>query len=893
MSKKTLSPGISLAALLAAWPFVPAAVAQDDANVADEDVIDEVVVTGSRMRGTEAPVGSPIITMDRDDIDTSNAISVDEMIKELPQVFDLGISEASRGQSGGNGNIVWGNSINLRGIGPYATLALIDGHRVNNNGRTVDPSILPSLALERVEVVADGSSAVYGSDAIAGVVNMIMRRNVDGMDAVAQYGVGDNYDEYKAGISWGTTFDRGSIFVAGEVGERNSLNSDDRDFFTSDQRPHADYRVTQCNPGTLIADGQSYAIPEEGVTPANAGSLVAGTENLCESLPHQDLLPRQEYQNLAFTSHFDVTDNLSLFLDGFYADRDFSRQPSYASGTLSVPSSNAFFVDPSGSSPGGVTVEYSFAGDLPANEQTGFQRNWEATTGFKWSLPADWYLEGLVTYGDLREVSSSTRGLDSRGPTSDLAVALASSDPATAFDPFGLHRTSPAVLAAISDQIFIADTSNELVDYELVANGGLFDLPGGTAQLAVGLERQEWTNEPGLQRGGPGAPNNVRHFERDVDSYYGELLIPLVGAGNALPGIQNLELNIAARHDDYSDMGTTSNPKYGITWGLLDNLTLRASYGTSFRAPLFSQLYGNSSALFVQPYTDPTQGGAVVQGVALSGGNLDLSPEEAETWTLGVDYSPAFLPDLSVNFTYFNVEYEGQVETYLADLSILALEEEFEGTGIILRDAEAEARVNELLSQGFGYARGVPPTPVTLFVDGRTNNLGRSEMSGFDFSVNYALSLDEMGLINFNVGGMFVDSYEESITPTGTMNDLRNTIFNPLKFKSRSSVDWHYGDFSTRLVWNYVNSYKNDRVTPFEHIDAHNTFDLTGSWSVGDQSGGGWVDGWVMSLDIDNLLDEEPPYANLAPGVNGGGGYDPTTASPVGRVISLGVRKSL
>src|SRR5690606_10681175 len=114
---------------------------------------------------------------------------------------DLGISEASRGQSGGSGNIVWGNSVNLRGIGPYATLVLVDGHRVNSNARSIDPSVLPSLALERVEVVADGASAVYGSDAIAGVVNLIMRREVDGAEVIARRGFGSDYDEHKLGAS--------------------------------------------------------------------------------------------------------------------------------------------------------------------------------------------------------------------------------------------------------------------------------------------------------------------------------------------------------------------------------------------------------------------------------------------------------------------------------------------------------------------------------------------------------------------------------------------------------------------------------------------------------------------------------------------------------------------
>ena len=157
---------------------------------------DNIVITGSRIRGV-APVGSPLVDLDRNDIEASTAVTTDRLIRELPQVFDLGVSENSRGQSGGNSNITFGNSVNLRGIGPYATLVLVNGHRVVSNTRSVDPSIIPMLGLERVEVVADGASAIYGSDAIAGVVNLIPRRSFEGFEAIARYGVAENYNEYQ------------------------------------------------------------------------------------------------------------------------------------------------------------------------------------------------------------------------------------------------------------------------------------------------------------------------------------------------------------------------------------------------------------------------------------------------------------------------------------------------------------------------------------------------------------------------------------------------------------------------------------------------------------------------------------------------------------------------
>src|SRR5690606_24031964 len=157
-------------------------------------------------------------------------------------------------QSGGSGNIVYGNTVNLRGIGPYATLIIVDGHRVTNNTRSTDPSIFPTLGVERVEVVADGASAIYGSDAVAGVVNVIPRRSLDGVEVFACGSIADGCSEYLVGAAWGTVFERGQFMLAYEHVFRDTLSGDDRDFFRADQtsRGGRDYRTTRCSPGTLL-----------------------------------------------------------------------------------------------------------------------------------------------------------------------------------------------------------------------------------------------------------------------------------------------------------------------------------------------------------------------------------------------------------------------------------------------------------------------------------------------------------------------------------------------------------------------------------------------------------------------------------------------------------------
>ena len=863
------------------------AAAQEEASTAD------IVVTGSRVRGA-APVGSTVTTLGRAEMEASSAVTVDRMIKEIPQVFDLGVSENSRGQSGGSGNITYGNSVNLRGIGPYATLVIIDGHRVTNNSRSIDPSVLPSLGVERIEVVADGASAVYGSDAVAGVVNLIPRRSLDGGEVFARSGIASRGDfhETTLGAAIGKVFDRGQIMVAYEHVERSNLSGDDRSFFTSDQRASGggDYRIARCAPGNINANGTTYAIPTGGVTQANAGSLAAGAINRCDELANQDLMPEQNYDSVNSTGRFEFNDWLSVFYDGFYSKRNFYRQSAYSNARLTVPQTNAFFVRPAGFTGTSYTLDYNFRDDVPTNDSFGSAESWQITPGVRAKLPHDWEAEALFGYGKTNDFSGSYHGINNAA----LNAALASSDPATAFDPYGLGRTSETLLATIANQIFLAPTNGRLKTYEARLNGPLFTLPGGAVKLATGYERQDFTVALGSARGAPTNPITFRHFGRKVDSVYGELYIPIFGADNAMPGFERLELNAAVRHDKYSDVGSTTNPKFGINWQPVRWAKLRASYGTSFRAPTIPEIYGNSNNIFGQSYQNPA-GGAPLQGYALSGPNLDLKPETATTWSIGADFDP--LPNLRFGITYWDVKYENQVLANLSNLTILGNEAEYAGTDIILRGAAAAARVQELLAQGVALAGGSfpggDPANVTLFVDGRSQNLGVSVTRGIDFTGTWNTRLGAKDALTVNISGTYLTKYNVAVTPAAPLVDRRNVIFNPLKLKARASVTWDHGPFSARVLATHVGGYRNNLSRPVQSVKSYTPVDLTLNWKVGDQQADGFFEkGVVLGLEVRNMFDIAPPYVNLAPNGNGGGGYDATASDPIGRLFAVSVRKS-
>lgn len=880
-----LAMGTSLMAL--AWPAMAQNVPPEATSAAD------IVVTGSRVRGA-TPVGSTVTTLGRAEMEASSAVTVDRMIKEIPQVFDLGVSENSRGQSGGSGNITYGNSVNLRGIGPYATLVMIDGHRVTNNSRSIDPSVLPSLGVERVEVVADGASAIYGSDAVAGVVNLIPRRSLDGGEVFARSGISDrgDFNERTLGAAIGKVFSRGQIMVAYEHVERSNLSGDDRDFFTSDQRRFGgrDYRIARCAPGNINANGTTYAIPPGGVTQATAGLLAAGTINRCDELTNQDLIPQQNYDSVNSTGRFDVTDWLSVFYDGFYSKREFYRKSGFSNARLTVPQTNAFFVRPAGFTGTSYTLDYNFRDDVPVNDSFGYAKSWQITPGVRAKLPYGWEAEALFGYGKTNDFSGSYFGINNAA----LNAALASSNPATAFDPYGLGRTSDAVLATLANQIFLAPTNGRLKTYEARLNGPLFRLPGGEVKLAAGYERQDFTVALGSARGNPTVPITFRNFGRKVDSLYAELYVPIFGPDNATGGFQRLELNAAVRHDKYSDVGTTTNPKFGINWQPFQALRLRASYGTSFRAPTIPEIYGNSNNLFGQSYQNPA-GGAPLQGYALSGPNLNLQPETATTWSVGADFEP--LPNLRFGVTYWDVKYENQVLANLSNLAILGNEAQYAGTGIILRGAEAAARVRELVAQGVTLAGGSfpggDPGNVTLFVDGRSQNLGVSVTRGIDFTGTWNADLGASDKLTVNVSGTYLTKYVVAVTPVAPLLDRKNYIFNPLEFKARASVTWDHGPFSARVLATHVGGYYNNLSNPGQKVDSYTPIDLSLTWRIGDQKADGFFEkGMTLGFEVRNLFDTDPPYVNLAPSGNGSGGYDATASDPIGRLFAVSVRKS-
>jgi iron complex outermembrane receptor protein len=877
---------------LAALPMTLPAFAQNTqtASADSKEKPEEIVVTGSRIRGI-APIGPSVTGVTRDSIETSGAVSTAQILQQLPQVFNLGFSESSRGQ-GGAGNITYGSAVNIRGIGPFATLTLINGHRSIGQGTsaaTVDPSIIPMLALERIEVVADGASAIYGSDAVAGVANLIMRRNEKGVQAMMRFGKANGYDERQVGALWGTRWANGQATLTFENSYKSALNGADRDFFTGNLTAQGggDFRSTQCAPGNVVISGVSYAIPAGGVTKAGAATLVAGTANKCDNSKVQDLLPKQDRNSFAFTLNHDLGRGISVYADGFASRREFMFKPAALAANLTVPSTNPFYVRPAGAPAGtSETVAYSFINELPQNRNEGFSRSMQATGGVDFEMGSGWKSGVLYTYGSNTDYSVTSRGLNNAA----ITAALANTDPATALNVFGSGSNSPATLAAISNQIAYSPGTTRFHNVQAKADGPLFALPAGQVRTAVGYEGQILHTVGGQTTGPATAPvfGEVQ-LERTVNSLYGEVVVPVFGGSFTAPGVRKLDLSAAIRGDNYSDVGKTSNPKWGLNWTPVDGLTFKASYGTSFRAPGLTQIRGFTNGgrggLFVQNYSDPTNGGALRVGVALSAANQDLKPETAKTRSLGFDWQPAIGNKTRISMNWFDITYDNQITGYLSDLTVLNREAAFAGTPIIQRNPSAALQA-QLLAQ---YPiNGVPPANWTLFVDGRQFNLAKSVSQGYDFQASTRLATDNFGGFQFGLSGTVFTKYDVNLTPAGAPVSQLNTIYNPLKFKARGSVNWNIGGWFSTVVVNYQNAYDNNLANPVQRVAAFTSLDARVAYTL---ERDGWLRDTTVALGVSNLFDKKPPFVNIAQSSNGGGGFDPTLASPIGRIVSLSLDK--
>jgi len=833
--------------------------------------VEEIVVTGSRIRGIE-PTGSPVIGLDREDMNNNPATTTIELLSQLPQVFNFGATDASfTSANNQNANRTFGTGINLRGLGTESTLTLLDGRRLPAAGtqsQFFDPSVIPTMAIERIEVLADGSSGIYGSDAVGGAVNLLLRKNFDGAEVMGRVRFPDGFQEDQLGLALGKTWDTGSIMVAGEYNNRDILFASDRDFYTDDLSPWGgpDFRSTSTAPGNVTVAGVSYAIPSGDGENLTATDFTADTQNLQSRYLGAGVLPEQERYSVAATFDQEITENIEFYAQGFYAERDGVLAGSALTARFSVPTTNPFYVNP-GAVGETVTVDYSFANELGFERSASSQTAFHITGGLNMQLGQNW--SGNVFYArGVDEERSFTRNLGQGPAGAALAAALADPDPVTAFNPFSsTGNNNPATINTFLGGLQV-DTDYTIDEYGLSADGPLFELAAGEVRAALGVARQD-INWKDL------APS-VTDTDRTVDSVFGEVFVPLIG-GNG----PELNLSAAVRYDDYNDVGDTLNPKLGVTFRPVDSLTLRGSYGTSFRAPTLADKgspFNQWKPVGSLPFGFVDETGTERNVLYIRGGNPDLVPEEATTWSLGADWEPASVEGLALSVTYYNVDYTDRIATPGNNYNALQLPEL---APVVDRNPD-QVRIDEIVAQGLFSRPIFPNETVDFIVDGRKVNLGANETDGLEFIASYE-SIADWGAWRLGMNATRILSFDRSIITGSPLRDVLDTINNPASFIARGYAGAEMGGLSATVFVNHYGGYDNDTVAPIQGVPSHTEFDLVLRYTL--EQPFAIAESITFTLDVQDIFDNDPPYVQ-----NGTLAFDPNAHNPIGRTVAIGAR---
>ncbi|WP_053553268.1 TonB-dependent receptor [Sphingopyxis sp. 113P3] len=856
-----------------------------------DDTDAAIIVTGTRIRGT-GPIGSPVTTIDRAAIEKSGMNSAQQILQALPQAFGGGPNEATLGATTRNGagtDGTYAASINLRGLGPSSTLVLIDGSRPalgGLGGVFADISLIPVSAIDRMEVLTDGASAIYGADAVAGVVNIRLRNDFEGAETTLRRGSADgDLGETLFAQLFGKSWSRGHLVLAYQFSQRGALAAADRSFATEDLSRWGgpDYRSLFAVPGTITAEnGRTFAIPSgQDGSALRADQLAPDTRNLGDRRSASDLLPRQRIHSLYAAGSFDVGNHLTVNARLLAVERRYRKigLGEYLSPVRVAPT-NPFYVDPIGTG-APVTVSYNFANDLGAPINTGRVRGITAAVGFERQLGA-WRIQLGGAYGRQKGRSDSLN-IPNR---SRLAAAIADPDPNSSFNVFGDgSANSRATIAQIRGSIGSRD------DYEswsgaIRADGPLMALPGGDARLAIGAEyrRERYRNATFNDLSFPEArltPLRGLPGPRHVRSAYAELLFPLIGEANEMPGARRLDLSLAGRIEDYSDVGTTTNPKIGLRWEPVVGVALRASYGTSFRAPAFDELIGPSVSLYTTlTVADPTSPSGTARVIALFGYGPNIKPERATTWTAGFDIAPRKIPALKASFTYYNVDYRDRIGSVSEDYARF-LTDRGQFGGVVIDNPSPELVDYYFNFPTFTNPLGLASGDVDAILDGQVRNLSAVHQTGLDFDVGYAPRFGSAAL-DFGLSGSRILKIDRQLTPGTAPADVVGTFANPVKWRLRGRAGWSKDGFAATVFVNYTGGYRNQIPAIPEAVAPWTTADLTLSQQIGDAD----TRGVTLALSILNLFDKDPPYVNNRTNTSALA-YDPEKANPIGRMISL------
>ena len=898
MRFKTLAyAAVSLLAL-STQAYAQALPAADD-QVAPEDASD-IVVTGTLIRGI-APAGTNVVAVSRADVESSGATTVTELLTDVPQ---FGSFNDLQTLSGG-GNFVTTNRPNLRNLpgftttGTSTTLLLVDGHRVVGMGissTTPDADFVPTGIIERVEIVPDGGSALYGSDAVAGVVNFITNKRFDGAKVDARYGFGKDYHTFDANATIGKAWDAGSVWVSGNYTKNSSIFGRDRDhnFTPLSVVDGLQIRDTECSTPNL-----RVATRPGGATALYAAQSPAArnTANICDQSEDASLYPDQERYSVYAGVNQQLNDWLEFDARAFYYRKNSEFSLGQFSGAVNIGpaflapfgfTTSPFAVNLTGSPAETQSVNFAL-GPRALSIQNVKLDAWGVTPTFKADLGGDWQARALVGYSESKSTSINSR-LASTATINGLVRS-------GAFNPYAPLTASAATLAALTNFETFGQAKQRQYNARLTADGSLFELPGGAVKVAVGLE---YLKEDYDARKGDTVPANrfllpEAKLSRNVKSAFAELVAPIFGSDGGM----SLTATAAGRYDDYSDVGDTFNPKFGATFKPIDWISIRGAWGKSFVAPsLADNILADRTSLtyasgatfnFLAPTAVLTgngfpapSGGQIM--IFLLGSSPNLQPQKATTWSVGADITPPMIPGLRLSATYYNLTYTSIIQLVpFIDQNLFF--STFAPSAFTLNPTQAQ--IDAVVGQAAtisGASCAPQPSCVYGIQDVRKRNLGGFKQDGIDFSVDYKMETG-FGGVDFSINGTHV--LNRRVSPAAGIAYRPDSPFSDIKMRSKIGAD--VGNLRAEAIWNFNKGYTLARAVGVNNqidIGSYSTFDLFFKYNF---DGEGLLGDLAFTLTANNVFDKYPPIYSGGDIVRAQRGF--RNGNTVGRLIQVGVSK--
>jgi len=879
-------------------PVVTQATAPSGSSGGASTQLQGVTVTGTLVRGI-APVGSNPIVVSKEDMQLTGATNTNQVLATLPVITNA-FNTTTISQTADPGTTTFRPNIrNFGAGGGNTTLVLMDGHDMVGAGvgqTTPDSGVIPPGMLERIEVLPDGGSSMYGADAVGGIVNFITKRKFNGVEFDGDYGfTADGYNSDSENITMGQSWHGGSAMVSWLHRSNTYLLARNREFPRLDLTSHggSNFDVTTCNtPNVTVGSFEGLG----GTTYQWNGSSYSPGAATCDNLLNSSIVPREEQDAMFATITQRLNDWAKFDLTAYYSRRQTETLSApLIADSITIPNSNYYYTPVGTETSQQVSFSYDPAFGNPVS--SGQLTDFGLTPTFTFDVGDDWQIKAMYNYG-----WSDTWLQEPEINPDAQAAAAAGTTAATALNPYNIAATNPDVLAALANYESYGDNKQTLSDSRVIGDGPLFHLPGGTVHLAVGAEYQYQTDSPLFNNPGPISLRSEQprgENSRRVAAGFFELVIPVVGSANQLPLVKSLEFDLSARHDQYSDFGGTNNPRIAFNWRAVDGIAFRGNIGRSFNAPSLVdlgdpeefQLLSNSVFAFLP-------GGAGLAGyvrpmIVLAGGNRKLQPQTALTYSTGVDFTPKWIEGLRFGITYWNVNLQNTISVIPPSLETDPFNPVYQGKYVITNPTQAQV-------QALGAANNVPNTaqivqqtygsnnPPYLYVDAHMQNGGNVDANGLDWYVNFARNVG-WGAVFASVNATY------SLTQTNIVDGLSSSLkvdnltanTSPLQIAGTFGTKWK--QLTSTVSITYSHGYDVTGATNQTHIGSFQPVNLAFIYSF--KEADGLLQGMSLQLNVNNLFDDYPPFLNEAASAAFESGGGTGNGSTIGRFFEFGLRK--